>query len=269
MTDASADADAHWRPSILRQIGSTQDPCGRRAVARRTGQARATLSGMTLYGGSTVAGPDGLTYGVLLTDLDPDDLTARLTAARFTGFAGPGADRWSVAVADDPVGHVASRHRRLFDLATDLAADAQAAVAGIAVVRDRLLRIWAGTGAQQVIDYVSDPTVAGLHDDEEATDAPVGAGDAPALAAWAGAPEAAPDVLALLGETLGESHNESERLHGLCRLLGWPEWLVSVDSLPRRLPGGDPTTFTRLQAGRTGVSGWAAGRATRVVRRRE
>ena len=232
---------------------------------------------MTLYGGPAVAGPDGLTYGVLLADLDADDLAARLAEARFTGLTGPRTGRWSVAVADDPLGHVASGRRRLFDLAADLATDpatdpttgAGTSVAGVAVVRDRLLRIWAGTGAHQVVDYVSDPTVADL-DDDEATDTPTGADDAPALAAWAGTPDAARDVLVLLGETLGESQNESERLHELCRLLRWPEWLVSVDSLPRRLPGGpDPATFTRLKAGRTGVSGWAAERASRVVRRRE
>ncbi|MCL2455303.1 MAG: hypothetical protein FWD18_08425 [Micrococcales bacterium] len=223
---------------------------------------------MTLYGGPAVAGPDGLTYGVLVAALPADDLGAWLAEARFTGLVGPQDGRWSVAVADDPLGHVASQRRRLLDVAADLAATQEAAAAGVVVVRDRLLRLWAGVSEHQVIEYVSDPSAADPNDDE-ATDTPLGAEDAPALAAWAGVPDVAPDVAALLGGVLGESENESERLHELSRLLGWPEWLVSVDSLPRRISGGpDPSTFVRLKAGRTGVSGWAAGSATRVVRRK-
>jgi len=219
----------------------------------------------------------GLTYSALLLRTPRAPLIELLVELRFSGWVGPEQDGWVVAVPDEPMGHVAAHRMRIEDLAEALAARTGDAVACVLVLRDVLLRVWLAVEGRPVIDYVSDASVGA--DDEPmglddfgnpigAPEGPVGAQQAGALARAMGVPEAADDLHELLAERLGEAESESERLHAVCRLLGWPEWLVSVTSLPRRVPlGPDSGAFTRLRVGRTGVGGRLAARGARVVRR--
>ena len=233
---------------------------------------------MSLYSGIEVGGPNGLTYAVLLARLPRAELLEVLTEERFSGWVGPTEDGWTVAVPEVPAGHVAARRRRVPELAELVAGRTGVVVAGAVVLKDEVLRLWAGHGDRQLIDYVSDPSVGA----EEApleldpfgnpvgvSDGPVGAQDARALARELDRPEVADDLQQVLAERLGESENESERLQSVARLLGWPSWLVAVDSLPRRVPGGPAASaFARLRVGRTGIGGLAAAQAARAVRRK-
>ncbi|OZB48288.1 MAG: hypothetical protein B7X40_07530 [Cellulomonas sp. 14-74-6] len=233
---------------------------------------------MSFYGETEVGGPNGLTYAVLVTRLAHDELLEILTAERFSGWVGPTEDGWTVAVPESPLGHVASHRRRLPELAEAISDRTDAVVASVVVVKDALLRLWAGRGGGQLVDYVSDPSVGAEDVPLELdpfgnpvgiSDGPVGAHGASALARAADRAQAADELQELLAERLGESENESERLQAAARLLGWPSWLVAVDSLPRRVPGGpDASAFTRLRAGRGGIGGIAAAQAARVVRRK-
>ena len=223
---------------------------------------------MTVYGTEQVAGPEGLTYAVLLVRPPRAAVVAALTRERFSGWVGPAESGWVSAVPDRPRGHVAARRRRVADLGAVVARDLRAAVVAVLVQRDELLRLWGYDAATGVIAYVSDAHVA-FPDDEDAYGT-LGLEGARGLATLAGHPDAADELTELLGEELGESESESERLMAVCRLLGWPQWLVAVDSLPRRVPGGpDADAFTRLRAGRTGLPGVLTARAVAVVRRNE
>lgn len=233
---------------------------------------------MSFYGETEVGGPSGLTYAVLVTRLAHDELLEILTSERFSGWVAPTEDGWTVAVPESPLGHVASHRRRLPELAEAISDRTDAVVASVVVVKDELLRLWAGRGGAQLVDYVSDPSVGAQDAPLELdpfgnpvgiSDGPVGAHGASALARAADRAQAADELQELLAERLGESENESERLQAAARLLGWPSWLVAVDSLPRRVPGGpDASAFTRLRAGRGGIGGIAAAQAARVVRRK-
>lgn len=233
---------------------------------------------MSFYGETEVGGPNGLTYGLLLTRLPRPELLEVLGAERFSGWVGPTQDGWTVAVPQAPLGHVAARRRRLPALAELIAEQTGALTVSAVVLKDEVLRLWAGRDGSQLMDYVSDPSVGAEDAPLELdpfgnpvgiSDGPIGAYGASALARAADRPEVADDLHELLAEQLGESENESERLQRTARLLGWPGWLVAVDSLPRRIPGGpDASEFVRLRAGRTGMSGIAADRAARVVRRK-
>ncbi len=208
----------------------------------------------------------GPTYAALLVRAAREDLLRTLARERFSGWVGPAQDGWVVAVPDRPTGHVAARRRRVPDLAALVAADLHARVVTVLVVRDALLRLWAHDGDDAVVDYLSDAHVA-FPDDDEAYGVR-GLEHVRALATLADAPAAADELTELLAEELGESESESERLMTVSRLLGWPVWLVAVDSLPRRPPGGpDADAFARLRAGRTGVGGLLAARAAALVRR--
>jgi len=223
---------------------------------------------VSVYGTEPVAGPEGLTYAALLVRAERSDALAALARERFSGWVGPHEDGWVVAVPEHPRGHVAAHRRRVGDLAAVVAQDLGTAAVAVLVQGDRLLRLWASAGAVPVTDYVSDAHVAYPHDDEAyGTEGLEGVRGLATLTRHA---EAADDLTALLAEELGESESESERLMAVCRLLGWPQWLVAVDSLPRRVPGGPGAeAFTRLRAGRTGVGGLLAARAAAVVRRSE
>lgn len=222
---------------------------------------------MTIFG-PAVDRPEGLTYAVLLTRADRDALVAALTAERFSGWVGPVEDGWVVAVPETPLGHVAARRQHVEDLTVTLAAALAAPVVTVLVTRDELMELWAWDGEREVAAYLSDPAKADPEDETAMWSGPRGVHAAPALAALCGRPDARDDLGELLGEELGESEQESERLMAVARLLGWPEWLVAVDSLPRRVPGGpDASAFLRLRVGRTGPAGVLAARAARVVRR--
>lgn len=223
---------------------------------------------MSVYGTDEATGPEGLTYAVLLVRAPRDAVLRVLTRERFSGWVGPVQDGWVTAVPDRPRGHVAAHRRHVDDLVPLIGAELRAAAVAVLVHRDLLLQVWAHDGEKLVTDYVSDAHVA-YPDDEDAYGT-LGAEDVPGLAIVAGRPDAADELTELLTEELGESESESERLMAVCRLLGWPQWLVAVDSLPRRVPGGpDAAAFTRLRAGRTGVSGLLAARVAAVVRRDE
>lgn len=223
---------------------------------------------MSVYGTEVVAGPEGLTYGLLLVRAGRPDVLSTLASERFSGWVGPAEDAWVTAVPDRPRGHVAAHRRRLGEVAQLVAAELDAAAVAVLVQRDRLLRLWAFDGARLVTDYVSDAHVA-FPGEDEAFGA-LGLEGARELAALAGRAAVADDLTALLSGELGESESESERLMAVCRMLGWPQWCVAVDSLPRRVPGGpEADAFTRLRAGRTGVGGLLAARAAAVVRRDE
>lgn len=212
--------------------------------------------------------PDGLTYGLLLVRAARDDVLRVLVRERFSGWVGPAQDGWVVAVADRPRGHVAARRRYLPDVGELVSGDLHAVVVTVVVARDLLLQVWAHDDGAEVVTYLSDAHLA-FPDDEDAF-GPQSAHGARTLAALAGRPDAGDELTTLLSDERGESDAESERLMAVCRLLGWPQWLVAVDSLPRRVPGGpDADAFTRLRAGRTGVGGLLAARAAAVVRRDE
>lgn len=222
---------------------------------------------MTIFG-TDVDRPEGLTYAALLARADREAVVDVLAAERFSGWVGPVDAGWVVAVPETALGHVAARRQHVEEVAGTLSSALGAPVVVVIVTRDELLQLWAWDGAAVVAEYVSDPSVADPDDETAAWSGPTGVHQAPALAALAGRPGAADRVGELLGEELGESEHESERLMSLARLLGWPEWLVAVDSLPRRVPGGpDADAFVRLRAGRTGAAGLLAARAARVVRR--
>ena len=233
---------------------------------------------MSIYSDIEVGGPNGLTYAVLLARLPSAELLDVLAEERFSGWVGPAEDGWTVAVPEVPAGHVAARRRRVPDLAAVVAERTGAVVASAVVLKDEVLRLWAGRGDRQLIDYVSDPTVGAEDAPLEldpfgnpvgVSDGPIGAHGARSLAGEVDRPEVAEDLQEVLAERLGESENESERLQSVARLLGWPSWLVAVDSLPRRVPGGPAASaFTRLRVGRTGIGGLAAAQAARAVRRK-
>ncbi|TNU74689.1 hypothetical protein FH969_07605 [Miniimonas arenae] len=246
----------------------------------------------------------GPSYGLVLTRGARDAVLESLSVARFSGWVSPaptGEEPWTVAVAEDPLGHVASERRTLSELARDLARDlapgsgspddaspehvpdgeresaetlAPEGASGrpeviCAVVRaETLLTIAAFDGEQQLVDYLSDAHAARPGD--EFAWGPEGAHGGRALARLSGRPDAGEDAVELLGEELGESENESERIMALARLLGWPEWLVAVVGLPKRVAGGPPVEdWQRLRAGRSGLTGRLAARAARTVRRRD
>jgi hypothetical protein len=222
----------------------------------------------------------GMSYGALLTRLDRDALVDALAARRFTGWVSPACPgafaSWTVAVPEWPLGHVAAHRMRLEDLAGDLGDAVPDTVVAVLVDRDRSLTIAALADGAVVLDYQSNPQA----DDDEpigiddfgnpigAPDGPVGAERAPALARAAGASEAGNALRAELIGKLNDSESESERLLRVVRVLGWPEWVVSAGSLPRRPPGGpEASEFVRLRAGRTGLAGMLARQGTKVVRR--
>ncbi|MCB2462689.1 hypothetical protein KQ705_15660, partial [Listeria monocytogenes] len=78
-----------------------------------------------------------------------DELLEVLTAERFSGWVAPTEDGWTVAVPESPLGHVASHRRRRPELAEASSDRTDAVVASVVVVKDELLRLWAGRGGAQ------------------------------------------------------------------------------------------------------------------------
>jgi hypothetical protein len=220
----------------------------------------------------STGGPDGHTYAAVLVgaagDGTRDRVLAVLRGLRFSGWLGPADAGWVVAVAAHPAGVVATGRRDVLALAAALAHEVGGHVVAVRVLSDRqlVLAVWAD--GDELGRYVSDPSV-GLDDDEVLTD-PLGAEHAPAFAAALDRPWAVAPLSELLDEEVDhDSVFESERLTSALRLLGLPDWLVAVPSLPRRVPGGPPpSAFTRLGAGVPGLAGRLVGAATHLVRRR-
>ena len=217
-------------------------------------------------------GPSGLTYAGVLVRLaapavERSQVLDALQQLRFTGWLGPEEQGWVVAVASDGTGSVAAGRRGVLEVAAELAEQFDLTLVAVRVANDRqlVLSVWAA--GEEVGRYVSDPSY-GMRDETVMSD-PLGDEHAEEFAAALGRPEAAEELGELLSEELGEDVIESERLSGVLRLLGLPDWLVAASSLPRHVPGGPPSgAFTRLGAGRPGLAGRIAGRAVRVVRTR-
>ena len=113
-----------------------------------------------------------------------------------------------------------------------LAGETAGPVLAVRVRRDRQLGMVAWVEGVEIICYNSYPTLD--HGTEsDVADAPVGAEDAPALAAAFGHPHRGEDLVDLLEEELDdESADESERLRDALRLLRLPEWIVASGGLP-------------------------------------
>lgn len=227
-------------------------------------------------------------YAIALVNAESDALTDELAALGFSGWVTPREGRWSVAVAEHPLGHVASRRRTMAETGAAVARDLGTAVVVVTVRREHLLLVQGYDGDAQVVDYLSDATVARPDDDEAWGAEGVDGAEAlvrlcghdvpeeaePVIRTVSGRRSGGPTIVETLTELLADDHSEdeteSERVIALARLLGWPSWLVSVVGLPRRLVSGpDLDSLVRLRAGRRGVAGVVRSRAARVVRRKE
>jgi hypothetical protein len=229
-------------------------------------------------GSGDVSGPSGYTYAAVVVRLDGvpsgrvctrQDVLAALREVRFSGWLGRPEDGWLVAVAASGDGTVGAGRRGVVGVGEWLADRLAATVLAVRVVTDRQLLVVLWVDREEVGRYVSDPSHGPDADDDTLPD-PLGVEHAGAFAAACGHPEAAEDLVELLGEQLDpESVIESERLAGVLRLLGLPTWLVAASSLPRDVPTGPRARdVTRLGAGMPGLLGWVCGRAVNLVRRR-
>jgi hypothetical protein len=209
-------------------------------------------------------------YAVLIARAARDALLAELTAVRFSGWVGPREGDWVVLVARRVRKAVTARGHDLEALGAHLAARLDAVVFAAHVLRDRVLRLAAWAGEEELGRYLSDPSY-GAEDDDEAFPEPEGVAHAAAFAAAAGCPGAAEELEEVLGEMLDEEEQtESERLWSVLRLLGVPSWLVASAALPKVVLGGPlKEDVTLLFRGRTGPAAAAATRVTDRDRRRK
>lgn len=223
-------------------------------------------------------GEPGLTYSGVYVAADRERVLATLAELRFTGYLGPQEGDWVLAIAGNPRAKVAGKKRRIDDVARDLAASFDVVTLAAEVIKDERLRLWPfdsdhalpsydsdpadDAGGGIVIDDFGNPVMAeGAFVDNEIV--------AAALLATFEVDDPDDALVELLDEDLGEDTNESERLTAVLRTLGLPTWIVSSDSLPRRVPGGpDRDQVTRLGAGRTGVKGRLAEALWKPVRPR-
>ncbi|WP_454300828.1 hypothetical protein [Salana multivorans] len=243
-------------------------------------------------------------YGALLVarseEVTQEAVLEALSAARFTGWVSPALDvleiveasefavglaagrtesskekeavepgegvAWTVAVPETPLGHVAGDKTTLRELAASIAETLGTAAIAVLVRKEELLTVSGHVKAETWVSYASDAHI--LRPDDEFAWGPEGAHGAGALSRMSGHPEAEEAVYEILSEDEGEDFNESERVLGLGRLLGWPQWLVSVSGLPKRLLRGPaPEDFVRLRAGATGFGSRTKSRLTKVKRR--
>jgi hypothetical protein len=216
-------------------------------------------------------GPLGYTYGAVLVRLGGSTRDAVLDALReirFTGWVGRDEDGWVVAVPASGDGAVATGRLGVVDVGDRLAQTFTATVVAVRVVRDRQLLLVGWDDGAEVGRYVSDPSY-GLPADDDTLPDPIGAEHAEAFAVACGRPESADDLAELLAEELDpDSVIESERLTGVLRLLGLPDWVVAAASLPKDIPAGPRADdLTRLGAGADGIAGRLRGRVTDVVRK--
>lgn len=224
---------------------------------------------MTVYGGDAIGGPTGFTYSGIYVRAEREQVLAALSALRFTGWVGPQEDAWVIAVPTRTKGAVAGEKRTVNEVAAELGARCGSAAIALTVEHDKLLLLWSYDGPQPIGMYISDPTVYSPYDDEATVD-PIGAEQAPLIAAAAGRPDAAEDLEELLDEVLSESTNESERITAVLRLLQMPDWIVAAESLPKSVPGGPRAQeFTRLGAGKEGVAGTVDAAVRGLVRKKK
>lgn len=225
-------------------------------------------------------GEAGLSYSGVYAAAERDHVIAALGEMRFTGYIGPQEGTWVLAVAGNPLAKVAGKKRRIDDVARELAATLEVVTLAAEVEKDSRLRLWGFDGAEVLPPYDSDPP-----DDDEGEPGGIVLDDFgnPVMDGGGGFMDAEMVAVSLLSafnaedeegklgelleEELGEDTNESERLTAVLRVLGLPTWIVSSDSLPRRVPGGpDRDEVLRLGAGKPGVQGWFADALRRPVR---
>jgi hypothetical protein len=209
-------------------------------------------------------------YAVLIARAPRAELLAELTAVGFSGWVGPQEGDWVVLVARRVRKPVTTRRHDLEALAAHLAARRGAVVFAAQVLRDRVLRLAAWNGADEIGRYLSDPSF-GAEEDDEVFPEPEGVEHAAGFAAAAGRPDSADGLEEALGEMLDEEEQtESERLWAVLKLLGLPLWPVASAALPKDVPGGPPREdVTLLFRGRTGPAAAAVTRVTDRDRRRK
>lgn len=210
---------------------------------------------MTIGPDGGMGGPSGSSYCGIFSTAAREGLVTHLSRLRFSGWVGPQEGSWVVAVPTRLRGAVAGDKMTAADVARALSAAGDEPAFCAAVRDDKLLQLQAYDAGEALMTYYSDPTIADPYNDDLTSD-PMGAQDAPALAAALGRPEVGEELEELLEEELGESENESERITKVLRLLGAPTWVVSSEALPKDVPAGPRAKdFTRLGAGKEGVSG--------------
>ncbi|UQX89024.1 hypothetical protein M6D93_03250 [Jatrophihabitans telluris] len=216
-------------------------------------------------------GPSGYTYAGLVVQGAAEIEAARTDAAlrriRFSGWIAPPDNGWIVVVAGQGDATIAAGRRGVLEVGGWLSAELQTTVFAFRVLADRQLAIAAWAGGTEVGRYLSDPSYASAGDSLD--DEPVGVEYASAFAEAAGRPTASAELADLLGDRLDpDSVVESERLADSLRLLGFPQWLVSVSSLPRDIPAGPSArSLTRLGAGVGGLAGRPVAGAVGILRR--
>lgn len=227
-------------------------------------------------------GSAGFSYSGVYIAATRDHVLACLGELRFTGYVGPQEADWVLAIAGNPLGKVARGKRRIADVARDLATTLETVTLAVEVDKDARLRMWGFDGVDELPGYDSNPPDPDAHggglqlDDfgnPVMTSVFVDNEDvARALAVTfpsgsSSEDERADELAEMLDDDLGEDTSESERLTGILRILGLPTWIVSSDSLPRRVPGGpDKDQVTRLGAGKPGVQGRFAEAFTKPAR---
>lgn len=231
---------------------------------------------MTYSVGDGGDGSSGYTYAGVVIGLEGtppgpactrEDVLAALRAVRFNGWLARPEGDWIVAVARPGGGTAAAGRRGVIGVGEWLAARLPGPIVAVRVVDDRqlLLAVWAN--GEEIGRYVSDPSHG---EDDDTLPDPLGVEHAEAFATACGRDGAAEDLAELLAEELDpDSVIESERLAGVLRLLGLPNWLVASAALPRDVPAGPRAgELTRLGAGRDGITGAIGGWAVDLVRRR-
>jgi len=221
-------------------------------------------------------GEAGLSYSGVYVAAERDRVLAELSELRFTGFVGPQEKSWVVAVAGNPLGKVARKKRRIADVARELAASLETVTLAVEVNKDTRLRLWLFDGVDTLPPYDSNPPdpegEGGLRLDDFGNPVMTGVfvdndDVAQSLLTTFHIEDEDEKLAELLDDDLGEDTSESERLTEILRVLALPTWIVSSDSLPRRVPGGpDKDAFTRLGAGKPGVQGRVAEALTKPAR---
>ncbi|MEU1971006.1 hypothetical protein ABZ477_05085 [Microbacterium sp. NPDC019599] len=217
--------------------------------------------------------PAGDSYGGVLIASGDEALAAVLEVLRgirFSGWVAPAQGGWLVVLGDPGAGVVASDRRGIIEVGELLAGRMpEASAFAVRVRRDRQLSIVAWQAGEERGRYCSDPSQEpGAEDD--VLGEPVGAYSAADFAELAARPDAAEELTEMLEEELDpDSVFESERLRGILRLLGMPDWLVAAGALPHDIPTGPRASeLTRLRAGATSGPGILRSAFVRGLRRR-
>lgn len=227
--------------------------------------------------GIEVAGStfEGQSYAAVIVGVADDQgpstreqVLATLTELRFSGWLGPVQGRWLTLVLGSARRSSAGDRRGVIEVAAELAARTPETVVAVRMLADQQLALAMWRAGEEIGRYVSDPSF-GAGEDSDLLPDPFGVHHADAFAAACGHPEAGEELAQVLGEDVDvEAMIESERLTAVLRLLHLPTWIVGSTSLPREMTVGPRNSeLTRLGAGRSGLLGWAAGRAVATTRK--